>query len=331
MDKKVSLKISQLQFVLCTLIVIMHSMNTTYDGLFTSSLDTVFQYLLGGGICQIAVPTFYFISAYLFYWNCDSSEDLKRKILSRIHTLICPYLIWNTIWEFYYYLLWKIGYSEKKFIGYKFINFFLDILNSNNTALWFVKWLIVFSLLSPVIVRLIDNKKVFVVFEIIVTIMILIFKIPYYSILYWTPFYLLGAYIGHSYYELFYLIVCLDMKKQAVIILSSILMILSGIFFIMIKWQSYYAILYLRFIGTLCTLGLLFSLPIFKNDKHYKIFDYTFPIYCMHVPVVGILKHFLRGVIGFIFIPILVIGSLFYVSAVVKNRMPRLYSVLFGR
>ena len=63
MDKKVSLKISQLQFVLCTLIVIMHSMNTTYDGLFTSSLDTVFQYLLGGGICQIAVPTFYFISA----------------------------------------------------------------------------------------------------------------------------------------------------------------------------------------------------------------------------------------------------------------------------
>lgn len=203
--------------------------------------------------------------------------------------------------------------------------------DSNNTALWFVKWLIVFSLLSPVIMRLIDNKKVFVVFEIIVTIIILIFKIPYYSILYWTPFYLLGAYIGHSYYELFYLIVSLNMKKQAAIILSSILMILSGIFFIMIKWQSYYAILYLRFIGTLCTLGLLFSLPIFKNDKHYKIFDYTFPIYCMHVPVVGIFKHFLRGVIGFIFIPILVIGSLFYVSVVVKNRMPRLYSILFGR
>lgn len=121
---------------------------------------------------------------------------------------------------------------EKKFIGYKFINFFLDILNSNNTALWFVKWLIVFSLLSPVIMRLIDNKKVFVVFEIIVTIIILIFKIPYYSILYWTPFYLLGAYIGHSYYELFYLIACLDMKKRAVIILSSILMILRLHFFI---------------------------------------------------------------------------------------------------
>lgn len=331
MDEKVSLKIRQLQFVLCVLIVIMHSMNTTYAGVFDSSPNDIFQYSLGGGICQIAVPTFYVTSAYLFYWNCDSSEILKRKIISRIHTLVGPYLIWNVIWEMYYYFLWRIGYSEKSFTNYRIVNFFLDIINSNNTALWFVKWLIVFSLFSPIIIKLIDNTKLFIMIEFISFTLILIFKIPYYSILYWSPFYLLGAYIGHSYYNLFYLIMCLDKKRRVTISLCSIIMILSGILLILVHWQSYYAILYLRVVGTMCAFGLLFSLPAFMCDKHYKVFDYTFPVYCIHVPIVGILKRFLSGAVGFTFIPIIVISIISYASAIAKEKIPKLYSILFGR
>lgn len=44
------------------------------------------------------VPVFFLISGFLFFYNVDFNADVyKRKIRSRVKTLLIPYLMWNTI------------------------------------------------------------------------------------------------------------------------------------------------------------------------------------------------------------------------------------------
>jgi hypothetical protein len=44
------------------------------------------------------VPLFFLISGFLFFYNVDFSTDVyKRKIRSRVKTLLVPYIVWNTL------------------------------------------------------------------------------------------------------------------------------------------------------------------------------------------------------------------------------------------
>ena len=63
-----------------------------------------FEHFIGESVGQIAVPGFFMISAYLFYRNFGWGS-LKRKWVSRFHSILIPYLLWNTI----YYLGYVIG------------------------------------------------------------------------------------------------------------------------------------------------------------------------------------------------------------------------------
>lgn len=50
-------------------------------------------------ICPAAVPTFFFISGYLFFKGLEEwkTDVWKRKLKKRIHSLLIPYLLWNLI------------------------------------------------------------------------------------------------------------------------------------------------------------------------------------------------------------------------------------------
>lgn len=69
------------------------------------------QWSLGGGpfdifviclcktLCPVAVPTFFFISGFLFFQGLETwnHEVWKRKMTRRIRTLLVPFLLWNLI------------------------------------------------------------------------------------------------------------------------------------------------------------------------------------------------------------------------------------------
>lgn len=135
MNAKLSLKIRQLQFVLCVLIVIMHSMDIS--GL-NNRLEIIQKYIGLGFVNQ---------RLRLFYY---------------------------------------------------FFVFVSNILSSSNTALWFVKQLIVFMILSPLLHKVykVINLKLFIVLEIISIVIIVSFRFTYYSFIYWLSVYLLGLYLG---------------------------------------------------------------------------------------------------------------------------------------
>ena len=95
------------------------------------------------------------ISAYLFYRNFGWGS-LKRKWVSRFHSILIPYLLWNTI----YYLGYVIG-SRLPFVGRVMgkglvpvnLSHFLDsILHFRYLyVFWYLKQLILLILLAPIL------------------------------------------------------------------------------------------------------------------------------------------------------------------------------------
>lgn len=99
-NSNISKAINQLRFPLAFLVVFIHT-GTSFSQDVPSSYivyRTIRAFL--AGILPVAVPTFFLISGYLFYskleiWNWGR---LRTKIHSRIHSLLIPYILWNTFY-----------------------------------------------------------------------------------------------------------------------------------------------------------------------------------------------------------------------------------------
>lgn len=105
-DKLLSQTISYLRFPLTVGVVFIH-FNLVKDGLpvhgITYGIDhpNWYFYLMeffSNVLPRIAVPLFFFISGFLFFYNTEfSKEAYKRKLCTRARTLLVPYLLWNAI------------------------------------------------------------------------------------------------------------------------------------------------------------------------------------------------------------------------------------------
>lgn len=101
-----SATIDLLRFPLAIMVIFIH-MNPEVSNLFDvdfclisgHGIYNVTGVLLSHVLTHIAVPTFYLISGFLFFINFQkwSWEGYKKKLSSRIKTLLVPYLLWNAI------------------------------------------------------------------------------------------------------------------------------------------------------------------------------------------------------------------------------------------
>ena len=121
------------------------------------------------GICRLAVPCFFFISGYLFFNQLQTWDWAvwKRKIRSRAKTLLLPYLLWNVIAFFACWLLARaqgdpVGLQEQ-FARNGGFRIFWGVGGGIplgvravpiDGPLWFIRDLIVFTLLTPLIYQI---------------------------------------------------------------------------------------------------------------------------------------------------------------------------------
>ena len=114
-----------------------------------------------------AVPTFFFISGYLFFHNGFSLQLYKSKLRSRFYTLLIPYLLWSLIafailsikylpqFESYFQNLHKVPYNLSLFLLSFIDRPVPEGVVSNHTPLlfplWYVRDLMCFVLISPII------------------------------------------------------------------------------------------------------------------------------------------------------------------------------------
>ena len=172
-------KIANIQFVLSILIVMIHA-NSVFINLPGSQTQYVYgtnwasfvQLFFSEGIARIAVPTFFIISAYLFFNSFDGSLKVyAKKIKKRFFSLVIPYLFWSAFTFFAFFIAQKIPGVKEYFTTRNEESLSIKVLFDNiivssyNSPLWFVRYLIVFSLLSIVLYYAV--KKVPFVFTII--------------------------------------------------------------------------------------------------------------------------------------------------------------------
>lgn len=154
-----------LRFPLCVLVVLIHS----DFGLATDSLSLnipeVVRYLIKDTVASFAVPTFFAISGYLFFYKIKDFgiSCYKYKLRRRIRSLLVPYVIWNI----FYFVLFALKakymsggmYSADTTdydIGYLITGLWSTYAYSGDNvpiyfAFWFVRDLMVIVLLSPVV------------------------------------------------------------------------------------------------------------------------------------------------------------------------------------
>lgn len=171
MDSRQSSTIEWLRFVMACMVVLLHASG---KGILGHDSFSYIRIVFAHGICRVAVPVFFVISGYLFFtklqiWDTPTwIEKVKRKI----HSLLIPYIVWNTIalFAFFFYAILRARMNGD--IPVTFPAFFqqqkglMYLWNTSNGSpidypLWFIRDLILIVLGSPLIYSFLKKLGVY--------------------------------------------------------------------------------------------------------------------------------------------------------------------------
>lgn len=171
MNKYNTLKLKILSFILIIMVVFLHSYsissaNSVSEKLATRGYNSFLQHFLSEEITRIAVPLFFLISGFLFFFNLKGTkEEFLVKFKKRAKSLLVPYLFWSSIWILIYFCFQYFPQTQAFFAGKPVRDFlileFLNTLFINPIPfqLWFLRDLIILVLISPLVYLLIKNFK----------------------------------------------------------------------------------------------------------------------------------------------------------------------------
>lgn len=152
-----------------------HSMPTSHavEGSLSEFVRLLLLY-----VCQCAVPLFFVISGYLFFINIQSFsfQTYKKKFISRIKSILIPYLIWNALYILFHTIqsfafpaqmaaLGKTVIQEFTIMDYLSCFWRNSVMGAGNEyfpiniPLWYLRDLFVMCLITPAIWLLLKYLK----------------------------------------------------------------------------------------------------------------------------------------------------------------------------
>lgn len=176
--------ITLLRFPLSVFVVLIHSSFSSFmiGGGKTLAVEAYpiyynISYIFSDIIGWIAVPLFFFISGYLFFYGIEnfSKEIYWKKIRKRIKSLFVPYIFWNLVVIVLLYvsqsLMPDLMSGRNKIVAdYSLGDWFMAFWSANdihvpiNGPLWFIRDLMVVMLLSPLVFWFVRWLKLYGVF-----------------------------------------------------------------------------------------------------------------------------------------------------------------------
>lgn len=134
-------------------------------------LHDILRHVLTNELARIAVPLFFFISGFLFFYRMEFSFMVYRgKLKKRFRTLLVPYLFWNVV-VFLLFLFTQLFLSSmtsgrnKLIADYNWLDW-LNLFWNHRDGMpvcyqfWFIRDLIFVILCSPLVYYLIKYCKV---------------------------------------------------------------------------------------------------------------------------------------------------------------------------
>lgn len=212
--------ISVLRFPLLVGVVLIHCDLTSKCQLSSGEFGLQVMYFFSQVLCRVCVPIYFLMSGFLFFYKLNGNIDRKiyiKKLDRRIKTLLYPYFLWNLIG----FIVLLIKVSLPRFfpgiVGLEvdittFIDSFWDFRYPEDVAsinpyepagypidfpLWFLRDLIILSIVAPIIYFLI---RIFNVFFPLLMVILYIGNIWYYGIVGFDitgfTFFTIGAYFS---------------------------------------------------------------------------------------------------------------------------------------
>lgn len=361
-DKKLSLDdeailsktITFLRFPLTIAVVLIHTVlvGLVYNG--TSSTEenqyTIYNFyyhILSEELARIAVPLFFFISGFLFFYHTDFSLSIyKTKLKNRARSLLLPYILWNILVAVLLlcaqlFATSLISGNHKPIINYgwtDWINIFWAANNNLPIAIqfWFIRDLMIAILFTPLIYQLI---KYFHIYLLVVLGLLWIFNFQL-SILRFGAFlfFSFGAWfcINHRHFT-----ICFRPLRQLCSIIYIILLIFSTCL-----WYShsdYYHIvskinIVIGLIAVVSWSAYGISNNIISENKFLA--SSSFFIFAYHeLPLVLMTKSWVKLwsplnewtlLLGYILIPTIIIAIGIGIYALIRKYLPTFTSIITG-
>lgn len=284
MDQKeaFSKKLVYAKFVLSLMIVMIHVIN--YQPLY--HFDSTWYEAAWGVVLvfgQMGVPCYFVISGFLFFSNYRKSK-LTDKYKRRVKTLVIPYLFWNTAILMVYFMYDRLGIYHEQGFAFTPISICKEILYcSYFSPLWFIRTLVVYMLVCPIIVYTWRNQFIAVIEVLFISLSVYYKQTPIISN-YYMGIFLMGAYLAIYHREKTTGFFCKTKKKP-----GYVMMLFTVIFSITLYGLgSGYSLLY-TFRWT-AVFSFFFIVDIIYKNKIFLFMRYGFPLYCLHGPVVRLIK-----------------------------------------
>ena len=355
MNKYLSEKIKVISFFAMILVVFLHSYNAVINFKTVTlhaedGLNLFIQNFITNGIARAAVPMFFLISGFLFFFRHDFSlHGTLVKYRRRFKSLVIPYLFWSVFGLLLFYILQNLPYAENFFRNEPVKNFtpakLADtiFLNPIPYQLWFIKSLLILVLLSPLIYFLTRYLRIAWV---VLAAILWYFNFPYPAVFGFEfglgmVFFSLGAFLASSKkeYQLYYLpkvsVVALILWLGLVLVQTMLIDEVSLETYIVLQKTSaalgVFAIWYFY--------DVLFKETTFADKRYFFLFSLSFFIFAFHEPILTIFKKglvFLAGrteftsIMVYFLAPLITIFISIMVGAILRQRATSFYQLITG-
>lgn len=356
MNKYLSCKLRIISFISIVLVVFLHSYKTVMkfhngDLGCNNGYALFIQLFCSEGIARIAVPLFFCISGYLFFLKLNgSSHEFILKYKKRARSLVVPYLLWSLWGLFFYFTLQLFPASAKFFTNGLIVNYSLTkilttlFLNPIPYQLWFLRDLILLTLISPVIYCIIRYSRLAPIALLFIT-WLGLFEVSF--LIFRTEsafFFCLGAYLAIHKPNL--PVKKTDQKGYLVFVFLWIVAVTLKTIFIYQGSEQMTLILLLGKLSILSGIVALWSLydMAMKNKTHpgettLYLSSFSFFIYGFHEPTLTIIQKGLFYVTGateimavfnYILAPVFTLIISIALAHALKRYLPLFYGLITG-
>ena len=342
-----SKKITRVSFILSICIIIYHATNTSvYPMGLYNPLNILESFL--STIISIAVPTFFIISGFLYYHNCNSLNSCLKKAKKRGFTLLLPYLTFCCIYTIYFLCLYNVPFLKDKLN-----NSYNATLSAENILhgllfakysgiLWYVRNLIVLTIISPLIYYSLKIKPIS--YLILAGLFVIYFIEPnflsfnYLQIFSWCWYYL-GAVLSTHIKDFKKLTTKHSLTSLLLgLTLSTILCIFNmGLFNIVIPANILFYTN--KIFLPLMIVCFWFAFDLFVSNKTIRIEKISFFIYCTHSLILESIQKtifllgnnsFIFAVIDYILSPAVTFCIIIAFALFLNRFLPKVFYILSG-
>ncbi|MCQ2448671.1 MAG: acyltransferase [Clostridia bacterium] len=298
-----SKKITIVSFYFSVLVVLLHSYCVQSFSISASSkgfgkIVYYFQTIICQDLSRCAVPLFFSISGFLFFFGVQRFDQVIKKIKKRFFSLVIPYLLLNVLYTLMEAFLQIVvaGKTVEQFTAgmHSALQFVIRsvFIYQYNVPAWYLFTLILWVALSPIWFFILKRKTISIAALLVFFGLgiVEIFPVPgreNYTLF----FFFLGAFM--SKYGMKY--INSPISKRKIWIPVSLLVFSQSIILFFGFFSMLQAVFVLRFIFeiTLAISIWFFADYIIHRLKVKKYYSYSFPIYIFHFIILDIIKLFI--------------------------------------